>query len=310
MKRKIIKQGNGSYTMTLPVEWVRKNQMNDDTYISVDEIDNKILISPESGYNSQKEIDIRLETNSDSIIRTLVAGLYRIGYDKIRITLKDAEKKPIYDVVSSLFGFEVTEDKGNEIIISNISIGNEEKIDSIIRRLFLSIQESIKKILSFFNEPKKRALTVSEDFIIVRDNHLRLRDLCLRLINKENSYNNKSYETYSLVLFLEKLASAFRRAAKYIAENESFFLRTDNKIYFAYFNRCSQIFNRLYHSYFKKEKIVPFGIREECSAMLNDIMNLSIKRMTKHDLYIVSSLRFIIESLHAVNSRTMSLIVC
>lgn len=296
--------------MTLPVEWVRKNQMNDDTYISVDEIDNKILISPESGYNNQKEIDIRLETNSDSIIRTLVAGLYRIGYDKIRITLKDAEKKPIYDVVSSLFGFEVTEDKGNEIIISNISIGNEEKIDSIIRRLFLSIQESIKKILSFFNEPKKRALTVSEDFIIVRDNHLRLRDLCLRLINKENSYNNKSYETYSLVLFLEKLASAFRRTAKYIAENESFFLRTDNKIYFAYFNRCSQIFNRLYHSYFKKEKIAPFGIREECSAMLNDIMNLSIKRMTKHDLYIVSSLRFIIESLHAVNSRTMSLIVC
>ena len=70
MKRRIIKQGNNSYTLTLPISWIKENHLRGGDEIEIDEEDSKLIISLSK---DQRKVEISLDVdvsnyNSRSII--------------------------------------------------------------------------------------------------------------------------------------------------------------------------------------------------------------------------------------------------
>ena len=54
MRRKIIKQGNNSYTLTLPIKWIRQLNLDKESELEIEESQHKLTLTP-SG--KQKRIE-------------------------------------------------------------------------------------------------------------------------------------------------------------------------------------------------------------------------------------------------------------
>ncbi len=85
MRRKIIKQGKGGYTIYLPKKWVDERGIKRGDEINL-EIDNgKIIIDSETHPESKS---ISIEITYNSMLRSVIGVVYRVGYNKIILDLK------------------------------------------------------------------------------------------------------------------------------------------------------------------------------------------------------------------------------
>jgi hypothetical protein len=85
MKRRVIKQGLGGYTLSLPVGWVRKNNIDFGQELDVDENKGNLVISTE-----RKKIDNKFSINVDKLktktIQEIIMCCYFDGVNEIEIT--------------------------------------------------------------------------------------------------------------------------------------------------------------------------------------------------------------------------------
>src|SRR3989339_831343 len=105
MKRKLIKQGLGGYTVTVPISWVRKHSLDSDREVVVVEEEGKIIISADDIQKQQKEMTLEISNQDEMHIRTALSSAYRRGFDKILLT--SSHKIPfveINSIVDSLLG--------------------------------------------------------------------------------------------------------------------------------------------------------------------------------------------------------------
>ncbi len=86
MKRKIIKQGHNTLTMTLPSDWARKFNLSAGKEIDLTEKENGLFITTEKQKEQRKaEFDI---TGMDiPTIWKYFMAVYREGYDDVLINL-------------------------------------------------------------------------------------------------------------------------------------------------------------------------------------------------------------------------------
>src|SRR3989338_5327977 len=94
MKRKIIKQGHSTLTITLPTKWAQKLNLKAGDEIDLIEKDNSILINgQENGKEKKAVIDISNFTMP--LIWRFIQGAYRSGYTEIKIIFDP--DKALYD---------------------------------------------------------------------------------------------------------------------------------------------------------------------------------------------------------------------
>ena len=84
MKRKIIKQGHNTLTVTLPAEWTKRFNLESGKEIDIDERDNGLFISTEkNGKSKVTEFDI---TGMDiPTIWKYFTAVYREGYSEVKV---------------------------------------------------------------------------------------------------------------------------------------------------------------------------------------------------------------------------------
>ncbi|MDP1729357.1 MAG: AbrB/MazE/SpoVT family DNA-binding domain-containing protein, partial [archaeon] len=84
MKRKIIKQGHNTLTITLPSEWTHRFNLEAGKEIDLDERENGLFISTEkNGKTKRTELNI-IGMDIPTIWKHFVA-IYREGYDEILV---------------------------------------------------------------------------------------------------------------------------------------------------------------------------------------------------------------------------------
>ena len=149
MKRKIIKQGHNTLTITLPSEWVRKFNLEAGKEIEVIERDNGLFLSTQkNGDHRKAEFDI---TGMDiPTIWKYFMAVYREGYNEVLVKFelgstlensykfftkhsldlkykKEVQKKPVIEAlqgfVSRFIGFEIVEHGKDYILIKEMEIG-------------------------------------------------------------------------------------------------------------------------------------------------------------------------------------------
>ena len=143
MQRKLIKQGNQGYTVTLPITWIRTKNLKASDEIEINEVGEGLLLSVERK-KEQRDISVDFSFETEFSIRARLNDLYRLGYDQIQIKYKNKEQSELIGriVSSCLLGFEKTSETEHKLIIESITEPNEGKEHVLLRRMFLLIKES------------------------------------------------------------------------------------------------------------------------------------------------------------------------
>jgi phosphate uptake regulator len=217
MKRKIIKLGTSTLVVSLPSKWARKFNITTGNEIDMEENNiGELILQAKSTIKKKKEIEISFEKEDEKDIYILLISLYRRGYEKITIT--NITKKKIEEITkitySMLLGFEIIDKSESSCVLDNIAEPSQQKYSLLVRRIFLTIKETINKIYMDFDK-KKYDLTALHE---LKDQNDKFINFCKRTIlygNKENSISE-----WELLSFLLQIEHALFYFYKYMSENK------------------------------------------------------------------------------------------
>ncbi|MBS3167728.1 AbrB/MazE/SpoVT family DNA-binding domain-containing protein [Candidatus Woesearchaeota archaeon] len=189
MKRKLVQQGAATMMISLPAKWIKANSLNKGSEINLEQHNNSLIISGDR-INTKSETEIKILTNVESSIRTLITNTYRNGFDKIRVNFENEQQFKIlkHIIKSRLTGFDIIKKENNYCIVENITEPTEDQFENILSKLLLNIEE-------FFEITKKRFENPKEIYDYEETSELiqKYDNFCRRIIIKYK-YNNKKTE--------------------------------------------------------------------------------------------------------------------
>ncbi|MBW2998574.1 hypothetical protein KY321_03460 [Candidatus Woesearchaeota archaeon] len=199
MRRKLIKQGKGALTVSLPKEWVDFNKLKSGHEVDILDVDNTLMVNSDS-VNIVNETSISLKKQTPGAFRSLIGSLYRGGYDVIHVEFSDAKVIPnLQRAVDSLYGFEIFDIKEESCVIKSIYDGESTDIVSHIKRIIYTIK-MIQGIV--YDDIKNKSFNSKEEILQFRNNILKQRDLILRIIKEKKLLDNKHFPYYNVVISL------------------------------------------------------------------------------------------------------------
>jgi phosphate uptake regulator len=249
MRRSIIKQGNRSYTLTLPIDWIREESLLEGGEVEIEEEERKLVIGvPEDKRKSESKIEADLDGYSIRTIKNILNASYRKGYDTILLQFKDKKTLPaIKDIVrKTLLGFEVTEEKENSCIIQNIAEPSNEKFEVMLRKIFLSIMQDSKDITESINVGKWNIKRFDESKNLV-DNYT---NFCRRLVIKNKLGGSKdSYFLHSIVTRLSLIYHSYFYMYEYLNTKKAKLSKEAMEL----LEKTNNMFESFYEAFYKKD---------------------------------------------------------
>lgn len=121
--RKIQEMGGGTALVSLPKNWVRKNNLKRGSIISLERIsDDKLIISPYvSDRREAKEVVLEYPPSHLHNLLNEITAAYLLGYDVIKIVGKDrvsyTDRDTIKGAMKFLMGLEIVEEDAYSITI-------------------------------------------------------------------------------------------------------------------------------------------------------------------------------------------------
>jgi len=242
MKRKIIKQGHNTLTITLPSEWARKFNLQAGKEIDMIERENGLFISTEKNGESKRiEFDI-----SDMDIPTIwkyFMAVYREGYDEIKVKFnkrsldnpykfltqhrldarfkKEREKRTtlgaLQEFVNRFIGFEIVEHGEGYILVREMGELTSKEFDNSLRKIFFILQEMSELTLEAIQTSNPNLLMHIHDVDVNLD---KFHDYCIRILNKTlNKNQRKSSILVSTLYLLELLGDEFKNISHHILQD-------------------------------------------------------------------------------------------
>ena len=209
MRRKLIPQGIGGYTIYLPKKWVTKKGLQNNDSVEV------IETGPDLVVRAQKQVQKAMTLNMEGApgewdLRVLLLHAYRKDYERITITAeKELDLALIGDIVNRLLlGFAITEKSEERVVMENISEPEGEKYDAILRRIFLLNKEAISEL-------KQDASHAFEPIKDYRDQADKYVLFCKRILYKER-YHHDPLLHWELLTFLMHINHAIYYLARHL----------------------------------------------------------------------------------------------
>lgn len=228
MMRKIVAQGNQSITLTLPIKWVREQQLKAGDEVEVNQKGGELVIGKQGAKRGGKTtITLTQEMSNTKMLRSLILGAYRSGADEIEINfepleLKDREIgkiktiKYIQDSINQLIGVSIVEQTKNYVKIKDITGTSEEEFDNILRRTFLLVLSISEQSIKAFKEHDQEAL---EDVPLLYDSIRKFTEYCMRLLSKyEYKEHQNTSHYYSIITCLDDISDAYRHITKHFVK--------------------------------------------------------------------------------------------
>ena len=243
MKRKIIKQGHNTLTITLPKDWTKKLNLKAGDEINLLEKENGLFLTSErKNERLITEIDIT-SLDIPSIWKYFMA-FYREGYDEIKVKFnpdklynspykyvttyaenlrygKKSKKctsfETLQGITSRFIGFEIIEHHEDYCIIKEITEPSSKEFESSLRRIFLLIQQMGEEIIKSIKTNNTKVVRNTEDIDINVD---RFHDYCIRVLNKTALLHTKKTNIlFATLHILELIGDEFRSIANHLIED-------------------------------------------------------------------------------------------
>ncbi|OGJ17640.1 hypothetical protein A3K73_03580 [Candidatus Pacearchaeota archaeon RBG_13_36_9] len=240
MKRKIIRQGHNTLTITLPSEWTKKFNLKAGSEIELIERENGLFISTEkNGESKRAEFDIS-GMDIPTIWKYFMA-VYREGYDEVLVRFpqnikletpykfltqhrldmrygKEREKQTILSAlqgfVTRFIGYEMVEHGKDYIIVREMGELTSKQFDNSLRKIFLILQEMAEETLEAIKDNDPSILMQIHDVDVNLD---KFHDYCIRILNKTaNKETRKSELLFSTLYILELIGDEFKNISTHL----------------------------------------------------------------------------------------------
>ncbi len=238
MRRKIIKQGHNTLTITLPTKWAKKHGLSSGDEIDIQENEKSLIISGSKAPTlAGKNLDLR-DVSTIFLWRSIISA-YRAGYDEITVrfsipkgTHKNAytgfgfnnlqllfsqgviELSPIEAIqalVNRLIGVEIIDQKENYCVIKDMSETTYKEFDNSLRRIFLLLMSMSDECYECYKTNRKEPL---RSIHLIDTNIDRFEDFCLRVLNKIGYKDyNKTSIVHSIIFLLELVGDEYKKIA-------------------------------------------------------------------------------------------------
>ncbi len=241
MKRKVIKQGNNTLTVTLPRSWTGKFGVGPGEEIEMVEEDRGLLITTSKALPARRA-DISINGMTNPMVWRHVMGAYRAGYDEIMLRFSNPERKyameftstsdlkskyngtlpemstihMIQETINRFIGMEIIEQHGTSCLVKDITNIDGTEFDGALRRIFYLVEASGEFALKALKDGRVEGAYETE----VNDNSVdRFSDYCMRILNKVGySSYRKTPVMYTIVSLLEFVGDEYKRLAGHVKE--------------------------------------------------------------------------------------------
>lgn len=285
MKRKVIKQGNDTLTITLPKKWVEKNNVKAGQEIDVEEKENSLVVS-NMDFKTTNKININIK-NFRHIGRRYLTALYRLGYDEVELRYSDSSYyQDVQEVISKhILGFEIIGNSKNSCIVKDFSTGEKKDFDIMLRRNWLIILENTKDTLSFIEQNDFNSL----EQMPLRDHSVnKITNYCLRILPNTFGNPKKQIVYYNYIRLLEQTADEYQYLAGYVSENKIKMDKQNIKI-LKEINDQLYLFYKLFYKFELEngEKILD-QTKEICDKIRCSMEQKNANTIVLHHLYNIS----------------------
>ena len=222
MKRKVIQHGP-SLIVSLPSKWVKKMGIIKGEELEISEQGSTLLISGNS-HPAVSEVSADLTGFDRTTIMYVVSGLYRLGYDRVKLTFKNEktvyQRKQktmsvldvIHEAASRLIGFEIMQEREGYCELVELQTPSERDFDQVLRRIFLLLVEAHEDLLLGAKNCDEKILNTIENR---HDTITKFVSYCLRLLNK-NKYpeGNKIPYYFHVIASLDRITDLVKYSAR------------------------------------------------------------------------------------------------
>ena len=308
MKRKVIQIADSTQLVSLPRKWAQRCNISKGDEVEVTEEGNKLIISTEKSPTlGAVEVDITgLDRTS---VMFLIRALYKNGYDEIKISfkkpfcenLRTKTQENIIAIipreVARLSGVEIFTQREDYYIIRTISEDTPKVFDTMLRRVFLLVSESMNDLIEGYekgNPPLLETIQTKHDTIT------RFVSYSQRLLNKVGYHDYKKSNTmYHILEVVDAIIDMLKYNARDMLAHKVKASKEGLEIYKA-IHKSFNIYHELHYS-FSTRKV--YELSKNRHEVLEAIQ-ASQKKIPKEELNLLVSMEQILEYiLNLVNSR-------
>lgn len=237
MKRRLIQQGLGGYTITVPIGWVREYHLQAGSEVSLEQVPSGVLISAQLA-KREKAISLDLKNYGERMIIDLLNHTYRLGYDIINIKYSTPQQlHHIQEIVKSdLLGFELINHHKNQCELQNITEPDVEKFEVMLRKVFLFIKNLIENLDSVDLKEQKHQI-------------YRLTNYCRRTIVRSKYGGEKGIFLYTILNNLSWISHAFIYSQEYC--NKEKFIPNVKTMQMR--KKIQELYEKLYLAFYNKD---------------------------------------------------------
>jgi phosphate uptake regulator len=263
MKRKIVRQGKSTMTISLPASWIHKYNLNDGDELELEENGNAINITAgEVAQNKKIEID---STKLGKFTKRDLSHLYILGYDEIIIYFNDSQiLKEIKQRVPDCIGYEIIEQQENKLLIKTISSAMDNEFEIILRKVFLMLKEMSEGCYEAISNSEFSRLKQIRDLETLNN---KFTSFLLRVLNKKGySIQNRTLQAYDMIQNLERLADEY----KYLCDNFSDTNKNIDKKVIILLKEVHDYFNLFYSLHYKKDNNKLITLHEKRNSLMKN----------------------------------------
>lgn len=246
MKRKIIKQGHNTLTLTLPSKWISEQNIKAGDEIDLIERERSLIINGNGSLKVKtSEIDIRDFTVP--MIWRYIQSVYRAGCNEITINFdpkikeyedayhyyttqydysKLGEKIPakpaiamIQEIVNRFIGIDIVETGKGYCKIKEMAEATQKEFEQSLRRIFQVIIHLFERIIEAINNNEIGDANLCKEIHALDLNVDKLVDYCARIMNKDHTIfcERKKQLIFSSLFILELVGDEFKYIGKHFA---------------------------------------------------------------------------------------------
>ncbi len=295
MKRKLIQLAGKTLVVSLPKKWVDKYNLKKGEEIDIEEEGSSLKIGTDKSISHEsREFDI--SGMPKKMIKLLLDGVYKAGYDEIKILFDNTRTKDlkgggevdvfsvIRERVNELIGVEIISQGNNFCVIKEVTQPSEKEFDTILRRIFLLILDMGSESFDSIKNLKEKNITFRHDTID------KFVSYCLRLLNK---YGYKDYKEtailYHYIAELEEISDVYTFSTLEVLKNKKKIGRESLKV-FEDINKLVRMTYEIFYSFNQEKIIEAYTLRRK----LFDRINTLKLNSTKYDVLLLSRLSVLI----------------
>lgn len=218
MKRKTVKHGHSTLSISLPSKWVKINNIQKGQLLNVDFAGKGLVVNPEKPRFSS--IEVTLSDEKEWYIHRIFTHLYTHGFDEIKVNYVNRNQLPlIRDSLSELSGFEIVESNQRFCKIKSVTSIDSTELDDTIKRVFWQI---LSQFDYFIGDMENFNFEMIKETIEIHKVVVRLINLSKRLINKNMIFGtNTSKYAYNFLTGLLNISRAIIYSYDYAKRNSS-----------------------------------------------------------------------------------------